>query len=882
MSKKLVIVESPAKAKTISRFLGPEYVVEASYGHVRDLPEKRTEIPEELRKKKWAQLGVNVEENFEPIYVVPEDKAKYVSELKRKAKGVKTLLLATDEDREGESISWHVLELLAPPRGTEIKRIVFHEITPEAIEEALKHPRDLDERLVKAQETRRVLDRLFGYTLSPLLWRVVAPGLSAGRVQSVAVRLLVERERARMRFVSAEYAGVKAQLQCCGGQFEAGLSRIDEARVATSKSFDPDTGQLKDPKQVLLSPNEAQRLEPILKEARPWRVSDVESHPETERPAPPFMTSTLQQEASRKLKFPARKTMQIAQQLYEGIEMGGEREGLITYMRTDSLTLADRALKEAREFIQHRYGSEYLPKSPRQYKTKSKSAQEAHEAIRPTVLARTPEQVRQFLNDDQFKLYELIWKRTIASQMEDARLERTNVAVQVAIEGKTLTFTASGKKVLFPGFFKVYVEGTDDPEADSADGESILPDIKANEEVEPLQVTATKHNTKPPLRYTEATLVRKLEEEGIGRPSTYASIIGTIQDRGYVFKRGNELIPTFHAFSVVDVLENHFTELVDLKFTANMERQLDEIAEGRHDHLAYLSEFYRGTNGHKGLEKQVEEERTRIPYPRIELGTDSESNEPVTVRVGRFGAFIQRGEGGPGDRATIPPDTPPADLTLDKAIEFLKGAAAGPEVVGFDNASGRQVFYRKGRFGDYLELEQTEEEKEAGATPKRVTLPSGLKVEDLTDEVVEGLVQLPRAVGQHPETGEDIVAAIGKFGPYIKSGEESRSLEDWRQAVSIGVDEAVEVLKQPKGGRGTSAKPAALKEFGQLEGVAGPVKVMSGRYGPYVTDGKTNATLPKGMDPESVTPQQAVEMIQAKAAAGPSKRPFRRGRKKSA
>jgi DNA topoisomerase-1 len=865
MAKTLVIVESPAKAKTIGRFLGDDYVVEASYGHIRDLPENADEIPAEFKGKSWARLGVDVDGGFQPVYVVPAEKRNAVGKLKQAAKGTKTLLLATDEDREGESISWHILQVLAPSKNTEIKRIVFHEITPEAIRAALASPRQVDEALVRAQETRRILDRLYGYTLSPLLWKKVAPKLSAGRVQSVAVRLLVMRERQRMAFTSAEYWGVEALLQAPAGDFKAKLWRLDGSRVADGSDFDPDTGKLKT-KAVLLDKMSAGRLAENGSQARPWTVTKLETTPGTQSPPPPFMTSTLQQEAGRKLRFSARRTMQIAQQLYEGIDLGGERVGLITYMRTDSLNLAERALEQAREVIRDLYGKDYLPASAKRYKTKSQLAQEAHEAIRPTELTRRPQDVRGNLTKEQADLYELIWKRTIASQMVPARVQRTSVEVTVEVESQPAIFTASGKTIAFPGFLKAYVEGSDDPEAQLADRETLLPALSEGMELTPKQVTPTEHHTKPPARYTEASLVKKLEEEGIGRPSTYATILGTIQDRGYCFQRTGELIPTFVAFSVVELLENHFAELVDLKFTAQMENRLDEIATGRRNWVEHLSEFYQSHGDHLGLVEQVAVQTPEIPFPRIQIGSDPDTGQSIIVRVGRYGTFLQLGEGDGTARATLPNETAPADLTVARALELLAGKKPAAEVVG--SQSGRNVVVRKGRFGDYIEVEQTDEDRAAKREPKRVTLPPDLKPEDLTPETTEMLLSLPRSVGRHPESGEEIVATVGRYGAYIKCGAESRSLANWQAAASVSLEEAVKILAQPKIASRTTAKPGPIRELPAVEGVAGPMTVMSGRFGPYVTDGKTNATLPKGVDPQVLTSEQAAELIQAKAAGG--------------
>ncbi|MCH7945220.1 MAG: type I DNA topoisomerase, partial [Armatimonadetes bacterium] len=834
MPKTLVIVESPAKAQTIKRFLGPEFDVQASFGHVRDLPGGTAEVPAAFKNKKWANLGVDVEGNFEPIYVVPKDKKKYVDKLKAAAKGASTILLATDEDREGESISWHVLQILKPGPGVSVQRIVFHEITPEAIEEALRSPRAVDDSLVKAQEARRILDRLYGYTLSPLLWKRIAPKLSAGRVQSVATRLVVLRERERRDFVVAEYSGLIAELQSGKESFEARLRRVGEQAVADGASF-TERGVLAK-KDRWLKVNDAERFQEALATEKPWTVTELETKPGFEYPPPPFMTSTLQQEANRKLGFTARRTMQVAQQLYEGIDLDGERVGLITYMRTDSLTLAERALKEARDVIRDLYGNEYLPDKPKRYKSKAKSAQEAHEAIRPTDLGRRPNDVKKVLSGEQFKLYELIWKRTIACQMKPAEVERTRVEVTVDHSGERFMFGASGKAITFPGFLRAYVEGADDPEADLGDRERILPVMKQGQELDLQSLFATEHATKPPARYTEASLVKELESEGVGRPSTYASIIGTIQDRGYIFKKGKELVPTFTAFAVTELLENHFRELVDTKFTAQMEEELDEIAAGTLDNVEYLRKFYHGTDEHPGIAPQVSERGKDIPYPAMPVA------EGIVVRIGRDGPFLQRGDGGSGNTANIPDDLPPAELTPEIALQLMAAKRSGGQALGVDPSTGQCVVHKTGRFGDYLEVEQTAEEKQKGDKPRRITLPKGLRPSEIEDADLAILLSYPREVGAHPKSGDTITVALGKFGPYISCGAKKANVGDWRKGPALTVEEAVALLEAPKKGR---SGPEVLKALGVLEGLEGEVRVMSGRFGPYVNSGKVNAALPK-------------------------------------
>ena len=867
--KSLVIVESPAKAKTISRFLGPEYRVEPSYGHVRDLPQNAKEIPAKIKGEGWARIGVNVEDGFEPVYVVPGDKKKHVKRLKDALADVDSLLLATDEDREGESISWHVLQLLKPKKGLDVHRIVFHEVTPEAITEALESPRTVDENLVRAQEARRVVDRLYGYSLSPLLWKRIAPGLSAGRVQSVAVRFLVEKERERMAFVSSEYWGLKAELGEGKTVFRTKLQKIDGQRLADGKSFHPNTGKLVQTQHVHLVEDRASALAEVAKGSVPWTVTALDKNPGTQKPAPPFITSTLQQEANRKLRMTARQAMQAAQRLYEGIDLGGERIGLITYMRTDSVTLADRALEQARTVIGEIYGPEYLPDQPIRYKTKAKRAQEAHEAIRPTDLARRPKDVAPYLNPDELKLYELIWKRTIACQMLPARLERTSVEVSVAVGKENLLFTASGRRIVFPGFLRAYVEGSDDPEAQLGDQETLLPALEVGQELRLQAVEAEGHSTKAPYRYTEASLVKKLEEEGIGRPSTYASIISTILDRDYAFKKGNELIPTFTAFCVTELLERQFNDLVDTHFTARMEDELDQVAEGQIPWASLVSDFYRGADGQPGLHDRVE--GGEVIYPEIPLGPDPDTQEQISVKVGKYGPYIRRGEGGSKNIANIPESLAPDEMTLTLAVDLLKSKNDENAPIAEDPKTGRPVTLKVGRFGEYLELGQTEAEKEAGDKPHRMSLPRGVKGPDVTPEMAQKLIGLPRALGTHPEDGEEISTSIGRYGPYVKKGKDFRSLDSWEKACEIELAEALEILAKPKPGRGRRQK-VVLKELGEVAGAAGTVQVLDGRYGPYVSDGETNATIPRGTDPQSVTAEQAKELLDARRGQPKKKR----------
>ncbi len=880
--KTLIIVESPAKAKTISQFLGPEYRVEPSYGHVRDLPQSAKDIPSRLRERSWTRLGVNVEEGFEPLYIVPDDKKKYVDRLKDALKQADRLLLATDEDREGESISWHVLQVLKPDKAMPVGRIVFHEVTPEAIDAALKNPRSVDENLVRAQEARRILDRLYGYSLSPLLWKRVRPGLSAGRVQSVAVRMLIERERERIAFVSSSYWDLEAEVEVDDGRFKAKLLRVGAQRIADGKAFDAATGTLSDKGRYLLLQQQAEAFVTSARAAKPWKITSLEKVPAQQKPAPPFTTSTLQQEGNRKLRFSSRRTMDIAQQLYEGVDLQGERIGLITYMRTDSLTLSERALEQARQVILDAYGASYLPPSPIRYKTKAKRAQEAHEAIRPTDLARRPQDVRPFLTPEQARLYELIWKRTIASQMPPADLERTTTEISVEIEGaKTLVFGASGRRIAFPGFLRAYVEGADDPDAELDDQESLLPALALGQVARLERLEALGHETRPPYRYTEASLVKKLEEEGIGRPSTYASILSTIQDRGYVQKRGNELIPTFTAFCVNVLLEKQFSDLVDPHFTASMEDDLDEVAAGKSSWDELVREFYLGQPGEPGLARRVEE--GEVEYPSLFLGRDPASGEPIEVKIGKYGPYVRRGEGGSENVVTIPESVAPDELDLDAAVSLLKAKGNEKEAIARDSATGRGIYLQKGRFGDYLELEQSEAEKEAGDKPRRVSLPQDLKPDQVTAEIAQKLILLPRQIG-HDAQGQEVSANIGRFGPYVKRGDEFRSVASWQEACDISLEDAIALLDKPKESRRAAREKVILLELGTFEGAAGPVQVLQGRYGPYVSDGETHASLPKGKDPGTVTLEEAQTLIETRRSSAPAgkRKPARGGAKAAA
>jgi DNA topoisomerase-1 len=885
--KPLVIVESPAKAKTLARFLGPGYRVEASYGHIRDLPESAREVPKGVEKD-IGRLGVDVARDFAPIYVVPSDKRQRVTHLRAAVKEASELLLATDPDREGESISWHLLEVLRPPKSLPVWRIVFHEVTEEALREALASKERINAPLVRAQEARRILDRLFGYGVSPVLWKKVQTGLSAGRVQSVAVRLIVEREEARRRFRASAYWDLEARLRADDRAFAATLARVDGARVATGKDFSPDTGALETDGVRLLGGDEARALADALGRALPWRVSGVEERPVTQRPYAPFTTSTLQQEANRKLGYSSGRTMQIAQRLFQGVDIGGgEMEGLITYHRTDSTTLSEKALRESARFIRDVFGPEYHA-GPRQYQTRVHNAQEAHEAIRPTDFRLTPQELeaRGVLETDELRLYELIWKRTIASQMADARLLRTTLELTAQPPGgPECVFTATGKAIRFAGFLRAYVEGSDDPAAELGDQESLLPSCEVGERVGApgasrvslADVAPKGHETVPPARYTEASLVKRLEEDGIGRPSTYAPTIETIQRRGYVFHQGKALVPSFTAFAVTSLLRDHFSDYVDLGFTARMEDLLDAISNGELDHVQFLRDFYFGGGDEgPGLKNKVESGGD-ISYPAIDVGTDPRSGQPIVVRIGRSGPFLQRGDGDDRHTASLPDDLAPADLAVERAVALLDARAAGPRQLGPDPATGQPVFLMTGRYGPYVQLGETPARVTKANRPPRASLPAGVTEANLTLAVALKLLALPRVLGPHPDDGEPVVTNFGRFGPYVKHGSEFRSLEGDDHVFTISLDDAVALLRQPKRARRRQAGArAVLRELGAHPESGVAVRLMEGRYGPYVTDGTTNASVPKGSDPSAVTLDAAVALLRERASAGPRRRVTRR------
>ncbi|MYH60927.1 MAG: type I DNA topoisomerase [Caldilineaceae bacterium SB0675_bin_29] len=946
---KLVIVESPTKARTIRGFLPSGYEVKASMGHVRDLPASAAEVPAKVKGEPWARLGVKVEDAFEPLYVVPSDKKKVVSELRSALKGADEVLLATDEDREGESIGWHLFEVLKPK--VPVRRMIFHEITREAIEQALKTTRSIDNDLVRAQETRRILDRLVGYTISPLLWKKIAPKLSAGRVQSAAVRLLVLRERERRAFMSGSYWDLKAQLNkrpdSAAHRFEATLVSVNGTRVATGRDFDESTGKIAAGKRVKTHPSEGSGDVLLLDEeqarALQQRLQDsTKSSEQSRSPAPPFTTSTLQQEANRKNRWGARHTMRVAQSLYEN--------GYITYMRTDSVHLSDEAVNAARRRVQERYGERYLIEKPRRYRTKSKGAQEAHEAIRPAGNAMRPLETLP-LSGDEATLYDMIWKRTVATQMANARLRTTTVMIRATGQSERgaadeALFRASGREILFPGYFRAYVEGSDDPDAAIENQESPLPALAKDEGVDCRELEAVGHATKPPARYTEATLVRALETEGIGRPSTYATIIDTVQNRGYVFKQRQELVPTFVAFAVVQLLESNFEELVDLKFTAEMEQTLDDIAEGEVDWLEYLNQFYLSE---QGLESQVREKENAID-PR-HAGRVDFPDLPVEVRIGQFGPFLAKEVNGDRQTVSLPDDLAPGDLDAAAAEALVSAKQDGPIVLGKDPVSGQPVLVKDGRFGAYVQLGEDGARVEKPRTPpgpvdintatarelatlpgigpglakgiiagrpyasaaelervprlsakgveklrplvvagkgkpkaadapaekaksrsegkpKRASLLEGMTIEGMDLETALQLLSLPRDLGTHPEDGEAVRAGVGRYGPYVVHNRKFVSLKAPDNVLEVDLPRALALIKEAPTQRGRSSTRTILKELGAHPNDGEPVRVLDGRYGPYVNHNSTNANIPKETDPQSVSLEQAVQMLAEREKSG--------------
>jgi DNA topoisomerase-1 len=853
----LVIVESPTKARTIGKFLGRGYVIEASIGHIRDLPQGTKEVPEPFKHEDWAYLGVNVHKDFEPIYVVPHEKQQQVRKLKAALREAKELYLATDEDREGEAISWHLCEVLRPK--VPVHRLVFHEITEEAIREALRQPRQIDQALVRAQEVRRIIDRLYGYDVSPLLWRKIRPRLSAGRVQSVAVRLIVERERQRMAFVAATYYDLLGNFATAAGEtFEATLVAVGQRHIPASRDFDPASGTLKEAGGLVLDEGQAAELVERLR-AAPCRVANLDVKPYTTRPYPPFTTSTLQQEANRKHGFTARHTMQVAQSLYEN--------GHITYMRTDSTSLAAVAVESARQIIAGQYGREYLPEQPRVYQTKVKNAQEAHEAIRPAGHPFDfPEDLRGQISPDEFRLYDLIWKRTVASQMTDARARRITLQVQLG----DAQFEAVGKTIDFPGYLRAYVEGSDDPDSELAGRDVVLPQVAVEQVLTCRRLDPKSHTTQPPNRYSEASLTRSLEEMGIGRPSTYASIIDTILARDYVFKakRGNVLVPTWTAFAVSQLLEHHLPEIVNYQFTADMEDELDAISRGEMDHLAYLRRFYFG-DGHPGLKQQIQNKADEIDardVSRVRIG-EPPGQPVIYVRVGRYGPFLEQGD----RRASLPEGLPPDELTLPAALELLDKAAQHEQPLGLDPQSQEPIYVRVGRFGPYVQRGRAEE----GQKPQNASLLKGMQPEDVTLELALKLLCLPRTLGQHPESSEPVVVHNGRYGPYVKCAEETRSLADGLSPLDVTLDQCLALLAQPKVRRRAAASREPVQVFQSSPVTGAPVQVLQGRYGPYVTDGVTNASLPQGAAPEEISFEYALNLLKLRAERGPAT--FRRG-----
>ncbi len=857
-------MESPTKARTIKRFLPPEYQVEASMGHVRDLPSNASEIPAEFKGSEWARLGVDVESGFKPLYVVSPRKKDIVKKLKAAIKNADELYIATDEDREGESIGWHLVELLAPT--VPVKRMVFHEITEEAIQAALTNTRDIDVDLVDAQETRRVLDRLVGYAISPLLWRKIAPRLSAGRVQSVAVRLLVMRERERMSFMPASYFDLAAALAKNTDKFGAALTHVAGVRVASGRDYDPDTGMLKEGLAAgrdvaVIARGDAEALAERAKDGA-WSVVGVEERETTRSPAAPFTTSTLQQESSRKLGLSAKDTMRVAQSLYEN--------GYITYMRTDSTNLSQEAVVASRGAIERRYGSEYLSPEPRQFKQSARNAQEAHEAIRPAgTEMKTIEE--HGLRGTEASLYDLIWKRTVATQMAVARLKFVTARIEASYDGTypeslsqqlsradlsspRLMFRASGRTVLFPGFFRAYVEGSDDPEAALDDQDQPLPLLTEGEALECRDVTANGHETKPPARYTDASLVKLLESEGIGRPSTYASIIETIQARGYARKQGQQLVPSFVAFATNNLLERQFKQLVDTEFTAQMETVLDDIAAGERAATAYLRDFYLGE---QGVLKLVDAALEEIDAREISTIVNDRW-APYVVRVGRYGPYVE----GPIDdelkTTSLSPELNPGDLTREELEEFLIEGNLGDVEIALEPESGEKVLLKRGPFGPYLQLGDVGPK---GEKPKRVSLPPGVSPHDVNAELALKLIELPKAIGVHPESGESVEVGIGRYGPYVRQKRLYASIPKEEFLLDVELPRALELLakKTQRGG-------AALREFGDDPSTGEPIELRDGRYGPYLKRGSLNASLPRDMSPDDVTLEQALEILAARAA----------------
>ena len=873
MAHKLVIVESPAKARTIGGYLGSDYVVESSIGHIRDLPQSAADTPAKIKDKPWGRLAVDVDNGFQPHYVVPRDKKSHITKLKSLLKDADELYLATDEDREGEAIAWHLLDELKP-KGIPVHRMVFHEITKPAILAAVANPRQINDDLVEAQEARRILDRLYGYEVSPVLWKKVMSGLSAGRVQSVATRLVVDRERTRMRFKVASYWDIEGTFDAGSGHdqrmFPAKLHSVDGSRVARGSDFGQD-GTLTGKKEVVhLDRARAEALVSGLQDSS-YEVRSVESKPYKRSPYAPFRTTTLQQEAGRKLGMTASVAMSVAQRLYEN--------GFITYMRTDSTTLSTAAVGAARDQVRELYGAEYLPDSPRVHTSKVKNAQEAHEAIRPAGdTFRTPAQTG--LTGEQFRLYELIWMRTVASQMKDAVGQSVSVRIGgTAATGEDVVFSASGRVITFHGFLKAYVEGRDDAK-DSDDTETRLPQLVEGAAVSAASLAAAGHETKPPARYTEATLIKELEDREIGRPSTYASIIKTIIDRGYVYKKGTALVPAWIAFSVIRLLEEHFPRHISYEFTADMEDVLDEIAHGRRDRATELGEFYYGSEEVDGLHPLVTglgeiDARELATFP---IGDPADG---IDLRVGRYGPYLEGpdDDGNPaGKRANVPDDLPPDELTTAKALELLANPAGEETVLGAHPETGLQVVAKNGRYGPYV-TEVLPEDAPKSARPRTGSLFKSMSLDSVTLDQAVQLLSLPRVVGVG-EDGEEITAQNGRYGPYLKKGTDSRTIASEEQLLTITLEEALAVYAQPKQ-RGRGAATAPLKELGNDPVSGQPVVVKAGRFGEYVTDGEYNATLRKDDTVDAITLERAAELLAERREKGPAKKTAKRGAKKA-
>jgi len=824
----LIIVESPSKAKTLKRFLGDDYQIEASVGHIRDLPKN--------------ELGVDVDNGFKPTYVASKDKSKVITQLKKLLKNASTLYLATDPDREGEAIAWHLMELLDPK--IPVKRLAFHEITKTAIQESFDHIRDIDQSLVSAQEARRILDRLWGYLVSKKLWFNVKGGLSAGRVQSPAVKIVVDREKERARFIESEYWSIITQFDSKGESFEARLKALDGQKIAIGKDFDKETGKLSKSNLLALDKTKAESLAESFLNSD-WKVTKVEQKPAKQNPYPPFITSTLQQEGVRKLRMSSQQVMRNAQKLYE--------EGYITYMRTDSVSLSSEAINGSRNAIKSLFGAEYLPETPPIYKSKVKNAQEAHEAIRPAgATFKNPKDIQGKLDGQEWKLYDMIWKRTLASQMKSAKLLKTNVEIS---DGKAM-FDAHGKVIEFPGFLKVYVEDIDDPKKERDDKESILPPMQEGESVTGKDFTPNQHFTKPSPRFTEATLIKELEALGIGRPSTYAAIMGNIQNRGYARKVNGALIPTFTAYAVVQFLESNFTDMVNLQYTADLENTLDAISRNEMKSEDFLTQFYKGENGTAGLEALLENEVDKEKSRTI-MELKDDSGKTITVKIGRYGVYIQDGE----TNTTLPDDSIPSELNFKNALISLQKKAEGPTELCSHPDSGEPVLFKDGRFGPYVQCGD-----------KMKSLLPGMTQAEVTPEIALKLIALPKDLGKHPESGDMVKSDIGRYGPYIRCGKTTRSVIAPDSILDLSLNRAVEILATEK----TKAGARVIKELGIDPKTQMAIEIKDGRYGAYVTDGKINATLPKETTSDEVTLDIALQFIADKKAKGPSKRRFKK------